>query len=1017
MDSRENSRPTGIKPPSKLPALSTAGRGLSELSAADNNSRAMPSTLVPTKHKVTGLPEPAHKLPRKTLAEKAGETKSKVPAPPSSKPVNGIVKATTAAGIRNGPYSSSVSAASTRPTRANSNTTYSNSYSQPPRTVRPQTSMAHTRSQSHQTPAARPRTAVESDDSDPPSLSKRKGTAPISITACVPAEEVRPRRVRGSSSTQSENFSCRKRSRATQVTPHAATEFLSQPEQHFQFQPYVQPPQPEQAGRRKSARDVSLSTRFQSLTLTDGIKECIPEDEEPPATPSLIPRPVLAQLQPLPPPPPPATPTQFRYRAASPSKEPVTPFLSKDSNTRAPFVAWDTKGRLEDMEALYTELRHQMQSTTTERENMKENVESYKTKSMSATLAQISYSLQELVIARYITQPKILKLTIALATAVHELDAMRVQLSTKVDSYRSDLENTRLKLTQSEVALDAAKRAHAFELKDLQRQSEHELKDMQFQHERESMRLKQDAERKADELQRKLEAQASDLKREYEQKHADLKKELEAELEKERQLRVKEVSELKTETELHRQNAGVDLERRDREMRELKRENEQLQADLERKTTLEKNLRDKLSEASTNTLTLESANSAMKAKINFLESDSQAQSSAFGELQKQMQEAIDAAEEAKSKLRAEETLRRKLHNQVQELKGNIRVFCRVRPPAETEAPQAAEIAYPDAGKDSKEVVIQGPQQKSAMGTVTQSTNPFTFDRVFGPGSQNAEVFEEISQLVQSALDGYNVCIFCYGQTGSGKTFTMSSVDGMIPRAVKQIYETAQGLEEKGWKYKMEGQFVEVYNENLNDLLGKTEELDKKKLEIRHDPAKKQTTITDVTTVALDSPDRVQEMLSSASRNRSVAATMANSRSSRSHSVFILKLKGENSITGERSEGTLNLVDLAGSERLSHSGATGDRLKETQNINRSLSCLGDVIGALGSGKEGAHVPYRNSKLTYLLQYSLGGNSKTLMFVMISPLQPHLHETITSLKFATKVHNTHIGTAKRQAKIKE
>ncbi|KAB2578298.1 Kinesin-like protein klpA [Lasiodiplodia theobromae] len=852
MDSHENLKPTGIKPPSKLPALSTIGRGLSELSAADNNSRAMPSSVVPTKHKVSGLPEPAQKLPRKATLERTADPKSKVPAAPGSRTI-GAPKATTAAGVRNGTYSSSVSAASTRQTRANSNSSFANSYSHGPRTTRPQTSMAHSRSQSHQTPATRPRTAMDNDDSDPPSLSKRK--------------------------------------------------------------------------------------------------------------------------------------------------------------------AWDTKGRLEDMEALYTELKQQMESTSTERENMKENVESYKAKSMSATLASISYSLHELVITRYITQQKSLKLTITLATAVHELDAMRVQLSTKVDSYRSELEDTRLKLTQSEVALDAAKKTHAFELKDLQRQSEHELKDLQFQHERETMRLKQDAERKSDELQRKLDAQTSDLKREYEQKHAEMKKELEAELEKERQLRIREISDMKTETELHRQNAGVDLERKEREMKELKRENEQLQADLERKTTLEKNLRDKLSEASANIMSLESSNSAMKAKINFLESDSQAQSSAFGELQKQMQEAIDAAEEAKAKLRAEETLRRKLHNQVQELKGNIRVFCRVRPPSETEVPQAAEIAYPDAGKDSKEVVIQGPQQKSAMGTVTQSTSPFTFDRVFGPGSQNAEVFDEISQLVQSALDGYNVCIFCYGQTGSGKTYTMSSVDGMIPRAVRQIYETAQGLEEKGWRYKMEGQFVEVYNENLNDLLGRAEELDKKKLEIRHDPVKKQTTITDVTTVALDSPERVQEMLASASRNRSVAATMANSRSSRSHSVFILKLKGENSITGERSEGTLNLVDLAGSERLSHSGATGDRLKETQNINRSLSCLGDVIGALGSGKEGAHVPYRNSKLTYLLQYSLGGNSKTLMFVMISPLQPHLHETLTSLKFATKVHNTHIGTAKRQAKVKD
>ncbi|KAK7713615.1 kinesin-like nuclear fusion protein [Botryosphaeria dothidea] len=991
----------------------------------------MPPSLVPTKNKASGrmrniptdmqhwaltsiaVPEPTPAGKRKTLAEKAGEVKSRMPAPPSSNTLNGAIKATTAAGIRNGNHSSSVSAASTRPTRANSNTSFANSYSHSSRTVRPQTSMAHTRSMSHQTPSNRPQTSLDTDDSDPPSLGKRKGTNPISITTCVPAEEVRPGKPRSSYSNQYDNISYRKSSRGTQAARQSATRLSSQPFQSFQFQHNVQP----QLGSPKAYRDVSLSTQFQSLSISDGTKDCIPEEEEPPATPSLIPRPVFAQLQPQPALRLPATPTHNRYRATSPSKEPVTPFLSKDSNMRAHLTAWDTKGRLEDMEALYGELRQQMQSTTTERENMKDKIETYKAKSMSETLSSIHSSMWELVSTRFVTRPKTLKLTLNLITAVNELDTMRVQLSAKVDSYRSELEGTRLKLTQSEIALDAAKKTHSFELKDVQRQSEHELKDLQFQHERETTKLKQDAERKSEELQRKLDAQTGDLKREYEQKYADLKKALEAELEKERQLRIKEVSELKTETELHRQNAGVDLERKEWEMKELKHENEQLQADIERKTTLEKNLRDKLSEASANIMTLESSNSAMRAKINFLESDSQAQSSAFGELQKQMQEAIDAAEEAKAKLRDEETLRRKLHNQVQELKGNIRVFCRVRPPSETEATQAAEIAYPDAGKDSKEVVIQGPEQKSAMGNVSRSTNPFTFDRVFGPGSQNAEVFEEISQLVQSALDGYNVCIFCYGQTGSGKTFTMSSIDGMIPRAVQQIYTTAQGLEEKGWRYKMEGQFVEVYNENLNDLLGRAEELDKKKLEIRHDPAKKQTTITDVTTVALDSPERVQEMLASASRNRSVAATMANSRSSRSHSVFILKLKGENSITGERSEGTLNLVDLAGSERLSHSGATGDRLKETQNINRSLSCLGDVIGALGSGKEGSHVPYRNSKLTYLLQYSLGGNSKTLMFVMISPLQPHLHETLTSLKFATKVHNTHIGTAKRQAKVKD
>ncbi|KAK3062771.1 hypothetical protein LTS18_003400 [Coniosporium uncinatum] len=376
-----------------------------------------------------------------------------------------------------------------------------------------------------------------------------------------------------------------------------------------------------------------------------------------------------------------------------------------------------------------------------------------------------------------------------------------------------------------------------------------------------------------------------------------------------------------------------------------------------------------------------------------------------------MQAAIDSEGIANEKLRAEETLRRKLHNQVQELKGNIRVFCRVRPTLAVDDQEPAKIGFPDAEADSKEVAIQGPEQTSAMGRTTTSTNSFSFDRVFGPSSQNGEIFEEISQLVQSALDGYNVCIFCYGQTGSGKTHTMSSADGMIPLAVKQIYDTARGLEEKGWKYTMEGSFVEVYNENLNDLLGNASEFDKKKHEIRHDVEKNKTTITGVQTVMLDSPERLQSMLERSSKNRIVAATNANQRSSRSHSVFILRLIGNNSITGEHSEGTLNLVDLAGSERLSHSQAEGQRLKETQNINKSLSCLGDVIGALGQGKDGAHVPYRNSKLTYLLQLSLGGNSKTLMFVMISPLQAHLSETLTSLKFATKVHNTHIGTAKQ------
>ena len=284
--------------------------------------------------------------------------------------------------------------------------------------------------------------------------------------------------------------------------------------------------------------------------------------------------------------------------------------------------------------------------------------------------------------------------------------------------------------------------------------------------------------------------------------------------------------------------------------------------------------------------------------------------------------------------------------------------------------------------------------------------------MFGPTSRNSDVFDEISQLVQSALDGYNVSIFAYGQTGSGKTYTMSTTDGMIPRAVAQIYQAAESLKSKGWVYSIEGSFLEIYCENMRDLLA-SKSTSASKLEIRHDEKKRTTQIEGLTVARLDSPEKVDEILATAARNRTVAATAANERSSRSHTVFMLTLEGRNEGTGERSRGVLNLIDLAGSERLHHSHAAGDRLKETQAINKSLSCLADVIYALGNDQ--GHVPYRNSKLTYLLQYSLGGNSKTLMFVNVSPLREHSGETLCSLRFATKVNSTQIGTAKAQKTV--
>jgi kinesin family protein C1 len=508
---------------------------------------------------------------------------------------------------------------------------------------------------------------------------------------------------------------------------------------------------------------------------------------------------------------------------------------------------------------------------------------------------------------------------------------------------RVEMESLNQQLSAAEDALKEALRDQEIAMDDLDRRQRIEMES-----------IRQEGKKDVEALNTRHKDEIRSLKRKFESELAD-----------EKAARTRELSQLTSQSAMDIQKSEIELGNKTREISDALAQIQAMKAELERERKMTYDLRHNLDTVSTNSVTLESTIRALKARIEFLEGGREEQSQAFEQCNQRMMDALAETEATKEKLRREETLRRKLHNQVQELKGNIRVFCRVRPPLSEPSSAIALMQYPDELEDAKEINILGPEEKSSLGTVSRKNNNFAFDRVFGPSAQNNEVFDEISQLVQSALDGYNVCIFCYGQTGSGKTHTMSSQDGMIPLAVHQIYETAQSLEEKGWRYTMEGNFVEVYNENLNDLLGNPDELDKKKHEIRHDMQRGKTTITDINTVRLDSPEMVESILKSAAANRSVAATKANERSSRSHSVFILKLIGENHITGERSEGTLNLVDLAGSERLSHSGATGERLKETQNINRSLSSLGDVIAALGQGKDGGHIPYRNSKVCFIL----------------------------------------------------
>lgn len=458
---------------------------------------------------------------------------------------------------------------------------------------------------------------------------------------------------------------------------------------------------------------------------------------------------------------------------------------------------------------------------------------------------------------------------------------------------------------------------------------------------------------------------------------------------------------------------GITSREKDTLESELRNMTRQYQDKLEENSKLSKTISDQ----SSNYLTLESENRHLKNVIEIANRDKEEKDNLISSLLNKIESKKSLISELETKIREEEGIRRQLHNTVQELKGNIRVFCRVRPPIGSEKQLSGVLShlnFPEKDRDFKTIELK-QSKESSLSKVTFKTHPFTFDRVFRPTSSQKEVFGEISQLVQSALDGYPVCIFAYGQTGSGKTFTMEGPEtpdpdseGMIPRAVAQIFEAAESLKEKGWCYSMVCQFVEIYNETLNDLLSNGEN---KRFEIRHDSAGK-TTVTDVVTVPVKSPNAVHALLTKASSNRAVASTNCNERSSRSHSVFTMRLSGRNDLTSERSEGVLNLIDLAGSESLSKSGSAGDRLRETQAINRSLSCLSDVIHALSN--QNAHIPYRNSKLTYLLQNSLGGNSKTLMFVNVSPLAENAQETLFSLQFATKVNSCQIGTAKKNIK---
>ncbi|KAJ6434430.1 hypothetical protein OIU84_018027 [Salix udensis] len=327
----------------------------------------------------------------------------------------------------------------------------------------------------------------------------------------------------------------------------------------------------------------------------------------------------------------------------------------------------------------------------------------------------------------------------------------------------------------------------------------------------------------------------------------------------------------------------------------------------------------------------------------------------------------------KKKYLKELSERKRLYNEVIELKGNIKVFCRCRPLNQVEITNGSSYVVEfDSSIDNELQIISSDSSKKQ----------FKFDHVFRPEDNQEAVFAQTKPIVTSVLDGYNVCIFAYGQTGTGKTFTMEGNPenrGVNYRTLDELFRLSQ--ERSGaMRYELFVSMLEVYNEKIKDLLVENSNQPTKKLEIKQ-TAEGTQEVPGLVEAQVNGTEDVWELLKSGSRARSVGSTSANELSSRSHCLLRVTVRGENLVDGQKTRSHLWMVDLAGSERVGKIDVEGERLKESQFINKSLSALGDVIAALAS-KTG-HIPYRNSKLTHMLQSSLGGDCKTLMFVQISP----------------------------------
>ncbi|KAJ3503483.1 hypothetical protein NMY22_g18236 [Coprinellus aureogranulatus] len=326
---------------------------------------------------------------------------------------------------------------------------------------------------------------------------------------------------------------------------------------------------------------------------------------------------------------------------------------------------------------------------------------------------------------------------------------------------------------------------------------------------------------------------------------------------------------------------------------------------------------------------------------------------------------------------------------------NIKVVCRFRPVNSIEAREGGEVVV--SFDDNLQTVFM----KSAAVSTGPEKDGFTFDRVFPMQTKQEEIFEYgVKDIVKDVLDGYNGTVFAYGQTGSGKTFTMMGADidspdlkGIIPRITEQIFQSIVESDSR-LEYLVKVSYMEIYLERIRDLLAPQND----NLQV-HEEKSKGVYVKNLSDYYVSSAQEVYEIMRTGGAARVVTATNMNAESSRSHSIFLISIQQKDTETGAQKTGNLYLVDLAGSEKVGKTGASGQTLEEAKKINKSLSALGMVINALTDGKA-KHIPYRDSKLTRILQESLGGNSRTTLIINCSPSSYNEAETLSTLRFGIR-----------------